>query len=285
MSSRDYGVNRFFVRPRVTLLALVLASITLVTVSYKSNGGGISATFQKSLKSITDPIRSTANSVFHPIEDVVSGAFNYSSLKRQNAVLQDQISALRNKESTANRLQSEVQALTSLANIPFAQGLKSISAVVDGYSPSNTQMTMNLDRGSSAGVKVGEPVVAALGLIGRVVSVTHSNSTVLLISDPSSSVGVTLGSSNQVGLAIGIGSYNSIRVELVDPGTPLYVGEPVYTSGLQGGIFPPNLPVGNVAKYSSNLGSLQEQVTITPMVDLAHLQFVKVLDWLPGGGA
>ncbi|MDA8081483.1 MAG: rod shape-determining protein MreC, partial [Actinomycetota bacterium] len=210
--------------------------------------------------------------------------FNYSSLKKQNAILQDKISTLRNKESTANRLQSEVQALTSLANIPFAQGLKSISAVVDGYSPSNTQMTLNLDKGSSEGVKVGEPVVAALGLIGRVVSVTRSNSTVLLISDPSSSVGVTLGSSNQVGLAVGIGSYSSIRVELVDPGTPLYVGEPTYTSGLQGGIFPPNLPVGDVAKYSSNLGSLQEQVTITPMVDLAHLQFVKVLDWLPGGG-
>ena len=119
MSSRDYGVSRFFVRPRVTLLALVLASITLVTVSDKSNGGGISAAFQKSLKSVTDPIRSTANSVFHPVEDVVSGAFNYSSLKRQNAILQDQIATLRNKESMANRLQNEVQALTSLANSHF----------------------------------------------------------------------------------------------------------------------------------------------------------------------
>lgn len=285
MSSRDYGVSRFFVRPRVTLLALVLASITLVTVSYKSSGGGISAAFQRSLRGITDPIRSTANSVLHPIEDVVSGAFNYSALKRQNAILQDQIASLKNKESTVNRFQNEVQALTSLDNIPFAQGLKSISAVVDDYSSSNTQMTMNIDKGSSQGVKIGEPVVAALGLIGRVVSVARSNSTVLLISDPTSSVGVTLGSSNQVGLAVGTGSYVTIKVELVDPGTSLYVGEPVYTSGLQGGIFPPNLPVGEVAKYSSNLGSLQEQVTLSPMVDLARLQFVKVLKWLPGGGA
>jgi len=285
VSSRDYGVSRFFVRPRVTLLALVLASITLVTVSYKSSGGGISAAFQRSLRGITDPIRSTANSVLHPIEDVVSGAFNYSALKRQNAILQDQIASLKNKESTVNRFQNEVQALTSLDNIPFAQGLKSISAVVDDYSSSNTQMTMNIDKGSSQGVKIGEPVVAALGLIGRVVSVARSNSTVLLISDPTSSVGVTLGSSNQVGLAVGTGSYVTIKVELVDPGTSLYVGEPVYTSGLQGGIFPPNLPVGEVAKYSSNLGSLQEQVTLSPMVDLARLQFVKVLKWLPGGGA
>ncbi|NNN18969.1 MAG: rod shape-determining protein MreC [Acidimicrobiaceae bacterium] len=283
MSSREYGINRLFVRPRATLLALVLASVTLVTVSYKSQGSGITGAFQKSLKSFTDPIRSTSNSVLHPIENVVSGAFNYSSLKKQNAYLQGQISMLKTKEFLANQLQSEVQALTALANIPFAQGLKTVSAIVDNYSPTNSQMTINIDKGSSAGVKVGQPVVAALGLIGRVVLVTRTSSTILLISDPSSSIGVTLGSSSQVGLAIGTGSFDSMTVNLVDPGTSLYTGEPAYTSGLQGGIYPPNIPVGKVAKYSSTPGALQERVSLAPIVDIAHLQYVKVLDWLPSG--
>ncbi len=284
MSSRDYGLSGFFVRPRATLLALVLVSVTLVTVSYQSHGTGLTGTFQKTLRSVTSPIRSTANSVFHPIEDVVSGAFDYSSLRKKNALLQSQISALKTKESMSNQLENEVQSLTALANIPFAQGLKTVSAIVDDYSPSNSQMTLNIDKGSSQGVKVGEPVVASLGLIGRIVSVTRSNSTVLLISDPSSSVGVVLGASTQVGLAVGTGSYGSIKVDLVDPGTSLYVGDPVYTSGVQGGIYPPNLPVGKVSKFSSLPGALQEQVVLDPMVDLAHLQYVKVLDWLPSGG-
>ena len=284
MSSRDYGLSGFFVRPRATLLALVLVSVTLVTVSYQSHGTGLTGTFQKTLRSITSPIRSTASSVFHPVEDVVSGAFDYSSLKKKNALLQSQISALKTKESMSNQLENEVQSLTALANIPFAQGLKTVSAIVDDYSPSNSQMTLNIDKGSSQGVKVGEPVVASLGLIGRIVSVTRSNSTVLLISDPSSSVGVVLGASTQIGLAVGTGSYGSIKVDLVDPGTSLYVGDPVYTSGVQGGIYPPNLPVGKVSKFSSLPGALQEQVVLEPMVDLAHLQYVKVLDWLPSGG-
>ena len=284
MSSRDYGLSGFFVRPRATLLALVLVSITLVTVSYRSHGTGFTGTFQKALRSVTSPIRSTASSAFHPVEDVVSGAFNYSSLKKKNAQLQSQISALKTKESMSSQLENEVQALTALANIPFAQGLKTVSAIVDDYSPSNSQMTLNIDKGSSQGVKVGEPVVASLGLIGKVVSLTRSNSTVLLLSDPSSSVGVVMGSSTHVGLAVGTGSYSSIKVDLVDPGTSLYVGEPVYTSGVQGGIYPPNLPVGKVSKFSSVPGALQEQVLLAPMVDLAHLQYVKVLDWLPSGG-
>lgn len=284
MSPRQYGSNGFFVRPRVTLVALVLASITLITLSYKSPNSGVSSAFQKSLRSITNPIRSSVNAVIHPVGSVVSGAFNYSSLKKSNDSLKSEIETLKNQNLLANKYQQEVQALTQLEHIPFAQGLSSVAAQVDNYSPSNTQLSIDLDKGSKQGVKVGEPVVSSLGLVGRVVDVTSTSSTVLLISDPSSSVGVVFGASKNQGLAVGIGSFNSLQVELVNPGTSLHAGEPMYTSGLQGGIYPANLPVGLVSTFSSTPGALQERVTISPNADLGHLQYVKVLDWLPGGG-
>lgn len=284
MASRDSGISRLFVRPRATLLALVLASVTLVTVSYKSQGSGISVGFQRALRSFTNPIRSTTNSVIHPIENVVSGAFNYSALENQNIKLKDEIATLKNQGVLASQYKREAESLTRLANIPFAQGLSSVTAVVDNYSPSNTQMTVDLDKGSSQGIKVGQPVVSSLGLVGRVVFVSSSSSTVLLISDPSSSVGVQFGSSGSVALAVGSGSYNVLRAELIDPGTPLVLGEPMFTSGLQGGIYPANIPVGIVSKFSTPLGALQENVTLAPMASLSHLQYVKVLDWLPAGG-
>lgn len=284
MASRDSGISRLFVRPRATLLALVLTSVTLVTVSYKSQGSGISVGFQRALRSFTNPIRSTTNSVIHPIENVVSGAFNYSALENQNIKLKDEIATLKNQGVLASQYKREAESLTRLANIPFAQGLSSVTAVVDNYSPSNTQMTVDLDKGSTQGIKVGQPVVSSLGLVGRVVFVSSTSSTVLLISDPSSSVGVQFGSSGSVALAVGSGSYNVLRAELIDPGTPLVLGEPMFTSGLQGGIYPANIPVGIVSKFSTPLGALQENVTLAPMANLSHLQYVKVLDWLPAGG-
>lgn len=284
MASRDYGVSGFFVRPRATLLALVLTSITLVTVSYKSHGSGIGSVFQSSLRSITVPIRSTTNSVVRPVENIFNGIVNYSSLKRQNVFLSNEVRTLKNQSTLASKYQEEVQKLSSLVNLPFAQGIPSVAALVDNYSPSNTQLTVDLSKGSSAGIRVGEPVVSALGLIGRVVSVGRSSSTVLLVADPSSSIGVSFNGGKNQALEVGTGSFTSLKVDLVNPGTHLVSGEIMYTSGLQGGLFPPGVPVGKVTKYSSFAGALQEQVTLSPMADLAHLQYVSVLDWLPGGG-
>lgn len=284
MASRDYGVGGFFVRPRATLVALVLASITLVTVSYKSHGGGIGSAFQSSLRSLTTPIRSSTNAVVKPVEDVFNGIFNYSSLKQQNALLSNEVRTLKNQSTLSSKYQEQVRKLTSLVNLPFAQGIPSVAAIVDNYSPSNTQLTVDLSKGASAGVKVGEPVVSALGLVGRVVSVTRASSTVLLVADPSSSVGVSFNSGKDQALVNGTGSFTTLKVNLVNPGTHLVSGEAMYTSGLQGGLFPPNIPIGKVTKYSSFAGSLQEQVTLAPMADLAELQYVSVLDWLPGGG-
>lgn len=284
MAPGDYGSGGFLARPRITLLVLVLASLTLVTISYKSHGSGLGSIFQNSLRSITDPIRSTANSVIRPVGDVFSGAFDYSNLKSENAKLKSEVQTLKNQDILANKYQNEVKQLTRLDNIPFSQGLKSVTAIVDNYSPTNTQLTVDLDKGSAQGIRVGEPVVSSLGLVGRVKTVTKGSSTVLLIADPTSAVGVEFGKSRTVALAVGNGSFKTLNVELVNPGTSLRNGETMYTSGLQGGIFPPNIPVGVVASHSYLPGALQEHVTLSPLADLAHLQYVKVLDWLPGGG-
>lgn len=284
MATGDYGTGGFLARPRITLLVLVLASLTLVTISYKSHNGGIGSIFQNSLKGITNPIRSTADSVIRPVGDVFSGAFDYGNLKQENAKLKNEVQTLKNRDVLARKYQSEVQHLTKLINIPFAQGMNSVAATVDNYSPTNTQLTIDLEKGSAQGIRVGEPVVSSLGLVGQVKSVTKNSSTVLLIADPTSSIGVEFGKSRTDALVVGNGSFSKLNVELVNPGTTLRSGETMYTSGLQGGIFPPNIPVGTVSSHTYLPGALQEHVTLTPLADLAHLQYVKVLDWLPGGG-
>jgi len=53
------------------------------------------------------------------------------------------------------------------------------------------------------------------------------------------------------------------------------------TSGLQGSVFPPGVPVGKVRAAKVPPGSLQQEVSIDPLVDLTRLDFVKVLIWTP----
>ena len=55
---------------------------------------------------------------------------------------------------------------------------------------SNFQLTIVIDRGSAAGILKGMPVVAGGGLVGRVMEASNNQSTVLLATDTSESVGV-----------------------------------------------------------------------------------------------
>ena len=94
-------------------------------------------------------------------------------------------------------------------------------------------------------------------------------------------MGIRLSGSGDVGVARGNGTRQPLPVDLVDVGTKVTGGEVVVTSGLQGSVFPPGIPVGKVRSATVQPGSLQHEVSIDPLVDLARLDFVKVLIWQP----
>jgi rod shape-determining protein MreC len=148
-------------------------------------------------------------------------------------------------------------------------------------SPSNFQLTVTIDKGSDHEVATGMPVVTGAGLVGRVVDVSKSRATVLLITDPSSNVGVRFQSSGEVGVAKGSGPRDTLTVDLVDVETKIDEGEAVVTSGLQQSVFPPAVPVGRVRSARVPPGALQKEITVDPVVDLRRLEFVKVLRWDP----
>jgi rod shape-determining protein MreC len=155
-----------------------------------------------------------------------------------------------------------------------------VAARVVDTTASNFEVSVQIDRGTDAGVGVGMPVVAGQGLVGRVVGVSSSRATVLLETDPSFSVGVRL-PTGEAAVAAGTGRNHTMRVDLVDPGIKLNGGDVLFTSGLQLERFPPGIPVGRVRAARQVPGALQQAVSVDPAVDLQRLEFVKVLQWSP----
>jgi rod shape-determining protein MreC len=125
------------------------------------------------------------------------------------------------------------------------------------------------------------PVVTGAGLVGKVVAVSQERATVLLLTDPSFNIGIRLSGSGDVGVARGNGSRQPLPVDLVDVGTKVTGHEVVVTSGLQGSVFPADIPVGRVRSAKVQPGSLQQEISIDPVVDLSRLDFIKVLLWQP----
>ncbi len=276
---------RLLERPRATLALLILIAVSLITVSFRSPASSRIGSLKNLVSSVVDPTRGALDSLFRPLSNAYHGVSDYPSTLTQLQRAQAQIQSMRRTVLEDQGAIAALDQLSRLSNLPWAGTIASTPAQVIGVTPSNLQLSFEINRGTSSGVGVGNPVVGGEGLVGRVIQVTSSTATVLMLTDPSSVVGVRIAKTGQVGALTGQGSGLPLSVDLVVPGTPLKVGTVLFTSGLQGEIFPPGIPAGRVTAVSNPAGNLQESITVAPLCNYQNLQFVSVLKWLPGGGS
>jgi rod shape-determining protein MreC len=267
---------------RVSLLMLVLASITILTLDYHGEVSRGITRVRNGVRDALAPAQRGIAAALHPVGDVFAGAFHYGALQTENQRLQSQLGATQAKLAENDFAARQAAQVLAIAHLSFVQNIKTTPAEVISAPTSNFQYTMEIASGTGAGVGPRMPVVAARGLVGTVLDAGGQTSTVRLITDKSSSIGVTFGTSVGGGSAIadgqGLGEPLSID-ELA--GSAPQVGETVFTSGTDGGAYPAGLPVARVTSVHVSAGGLSVNVAAKPLVDLEALQYVSVCEWLP----
>jgi rod shape-determining protein MreC len=101
--------------------------------------------------------------------------------------------------------------------------------------------------GSRDGVRLGQAVIDAGGLIGQIIAVTPTTSTVLLLTDPAHAVPVEIARSGVRLVAYGNGRSDQLTLANVPLSGDVKVGDRIVTSGL-GRRFPAGFAVGTVAE-------------------------------------
>ncbi|MGH9070064.1 MAG: rod shape-determining protein MreC [Acidimicrobiales bacterium] len=271
-------------RPRYVLLVLVLASISVITLSFRGGSTGWLSGVRSAAADVFTPIQSAAGTVFGPVGRFFEGAASYGSVKAANAKLGDQIAALKGSNSKDSVIESQMAAIAAEEHLSFAPAITDVVTQVVANSASNFQDSIQLSKGTGAGIRIGMPAVTGGGLVGTVVQVSSDRCTVQLITDPATKVGVSFGATGQqagLALANGQGSDEPLSVGLIFPGTKLFKGELMVTSGGAGDLYPFDIPVGTVANASLAPAASQETVTLKPSVNFAGLQFVGVLLFKP----
>ncbi len=263
------------------LLLLVLTAVTLLTLDERSSGLGVMDSVRDGARDAFAPVRDAVDSAVRPVGDFFQGIVHYGRLEDANARLREQLAERDGELARVADAQRERKMLLDQQQLGFAGDIPSVSARVVVASPSNFDLSVELNRGRNAGVAPGMPVVTGGGLVGRVVDASRSRATVMLLSDPTSNVGVRFTSSGEVGVAVGNGAGSPLQVDSVDPATKVDEGEAVVTSGLNQSVFPPGVPVGRVESAKARPGGLQQEVSVIPLVDLRRLDVVKVLLWSP----
>lgn len=170
---------------------------------------------------------------------------------------------------------------TLRAILGLRQGLKlpTVAASVVGESPSSWWETLILDRGSLSGVAAGDPVLTPSGLLGRVTTVTHGASVVMLLTNGQSGVGVKDAVSGARGVALGQSGPQKLVVQFFSPTAVVKTGDAIVTSTLGGGM-QAGLPVGTVTRVVDTSTGLIE-ATIRPAADPTATGTVLVVEEAP----
>ena len=267
-------------RPRTTLLLLVLAAVTIITLDARGGFHVVTSGVRSVASDAFSPVRSGVNAVVEPIGSFLAGSVHYGAVREQNQKLQAEIDQLKMQNAASADQAAALKQLTALLHLPYLANLQTVPAEVTNFGTSDFAATIDIDVGRSDGVQLDMPVVGNGGLVGQIVEVSHHTATVRLITDGQSSVGVRYGPSpGSLAVLDGAGAGKPLNADLVPSNTPLTDGEVFTTSGLQGALFPPDIPVARVVASHTGATSGQESVTLQPLADLTHLRYVTVVLW------
>ena len=262
---------------RVLVVSLVMASLLTITLDYREGQTGPFEAMGRVLFSVVGPMQEAVAKIFHPVGSFFSGIAHVGSLESENRRLTNQIRTLKAQNSQATNLERQLTELQQLIGIKQRLNLaSSVGANVIGSSIGNFEWSVNIDVGSRDGIGVGMPVLAANGLVGHVIEVTGCCSKVQLIIDPQSAVAARLSSTGGTGLIVGQRNQD-LQMQLVAPDADVSAGEDVVTSGYQGGLYPPGIPIGIVSHVYSQQGGLSKIIQVRPAVDFSALEFVLVI--------
>ena len=275
------AVYRRPTRSRFTLLLLVLTSVTLLTLDYRGSGSGAIEAVRDGARDVFAPVQDASDSVFAPVGRFVGGVIHYGDLEAENERLRRENEDLRGTVLRGDDAEREREALLDQLDLGFVDDIPREDARVVGVSPSNFELSIEIDKGAGDGLAKGMPVVTGAGLVGRIEAVTRTRSTVQLVVDDEFSVGIRVVPQGDTGVANGHGIRRPMEADLLDPETTLEKGQIVVTSGLQQSQFPAGIPVGRVRTAVMRPNALQQEVSIDPVVDLGRLSFVTVLLWSP----
>jgi rod shape-determining protein MreC len=262
------------------LVLLVLTAVTLITLDQRGAGGGIIGSARDSARDAIAPVQSAVDDAFRPIRDWWDSVSDGASLKSENARLRKQLADARSDARSAEPALRENEELKQLTQLPFTGGIPVVATQIVAASPGNFQSSVELNKGTDDGIAVGQPVLAGKGLVGRITSASKLRSTVLLLTDPASEVGVRLPPpTNATGVAKGRAGSDLLTLDFVSPDVEVTRGEVVSTAGLQNAVFPAGLPVARVVSVEKSAGDLDQKIMLRPLVNVGRLEFLDVLMW------
>lgn len=286
-AQRDPG-DRRGAPSRSLVVALLLTVASLMVLDKAGGEDSPVAPVRRVVGEVVGPIEAGVASVVRPVVDLPGSLRSNDALRDRVRDLEAENAALRTQGDNADYDSARLAELAGLRALAGDTGYALLPARLIAFGPAQSfSSTVTIDAGSEEGLTPDMTVVAAEGLVGRIVAVTAHTATVLLIVDDSSSVGGRIGENQELGFVRGqgaLGGDERLELELADGGVVPKVGQQVVTWGSEGGApYVSGVPIGKVVKVYESLRETSYRAMIRSAVDFSRLDLVGVV--VPSGSA
>ena len=184
------------------------------------------------------------------------------SLRQENLLLRSRLEKLHSLEADNRRLKRLLGQSEQIAERVLLAELVEVS--LEPYT-----QKISLNKGSRDGVYVGQPVINGDGVIGQVVHTSQFQSTVTLLTDPSSAVPVMVMRNGLRGVLFGTGVRNRLAMPYLTADADILIGDLLISSGM-GGRFPTGYPVATVTDVKQQPSDEFLTINTLPVTQLDH---------------
>ena len=242
------------------------------------------------LDHVSDYLNATRSSLYRAVSPIIiiadypsrSAVFfgkilsSRADLLAETKQMESELLLLRARVARMAELANENTRLRGLVGVAEKLQDKVLAAEVVGIEPDPLRHEVIIDKGSNNNVFVGQSVLDAGGLLGQVVKVSPAISRVLLITDRSHLVPVSVVRNNLRLTAEGSGVTQQLKLLHVSNTADINKGDLLVTSGF-GNRFPVGYPVGKVSSVKHDSTEPFANVMAIPSAQLTsgrHLLLV-----------
>lgn len=224
------------------LLAYLALAVTLIVLDHR--GGWLHQSRQQA-SLVVGPLIAVAGWPGRMAERLRDDAGTLGQLGAENRRLRNELLVNHARMARMTTVVADNARLRTLLDAAQRGSLDVQLAPVLDVDLDPSRQRLVLDAGSRDGVRIGQSVIDAGGLLGQVINVTPMHATVLLLTDPDHAVPVAIARNGVRLVAYGRGRSDTLALASIPLSSDIKVGDVVVTSGL-GGRFPPGFPVGTI---------------------------------------
>ncbi|MEO7118933.1 MAG: rod shape-determining protein MreC [Candidatus Limnocylindrales bacterium] len=266
-------------RRRAIVFAVLIALCLLLLGASKT---APMVQFRQGITFALSPIQSALAGATRSVTSVVSTIAEIERLRRDNEALQSRVQQLLADKQRLESVRIQNEQLTALLGVKSSLDFETLAAEVIGRQTSQFERTVTLDRGTSDGVRIGDPVLAGEGaLVGSIITAGSNSSICLLLTDTRSTVTGLIETSRATGEVHGRLSTILSMTNIPSTDT-VVVDDRVVTAGLDLGDgvrspYPRGVLIGRIVDISSELNAIVQSALIQPAAGMEKLEYVLVI--------